>query len=83
MFKYNNKYYPVGSLIYSQELGGYYKDWGETATNNIIRVRGIIDKYIDDSIDPQQFNFSEWEFYIDKQSRDYKVYVIPDDLYNY
>lgn len=83
LFKYNNKYYPVGSLIYSQELGGYYKDWGETATNNIIRVRGIIDKYIDDSIDPQQFNFSEWEFYIDKQSRDYKVYVIPDDLYNY
>lgn len=78
-FKYNDKYYEFSSLIYSQELGSAYEKWGEIATNNIIKVRGIVDRYIDNSFDPKQFNYSEWNFYVD--SLKYKnKFNVPKEL---
>lgn len=54
-----------------------------------VKRLGIIDKYIDSSLDPKQFNYSEWKkyYYIsdDKNlTRHFsKEYSIPDELYNY
>lgn len=78
-FKYKGKYYRISTLVIDRELGSLYERWGEKTTNNIIKVRGIIDKYIDSSLDPDQFNFAEWTFHIDTIKYGNK-YSVPPEL---
>lgn len=83
-YKYNDKYYLIAGLMYGlctgEDLGLSYKAYGETATNNIIRVMKLLDSYIDSSLDPEQFNCSKLRFRLGDKYKG--VYSLPEDFIN-